>query len=174
MKESHRAVLAPLLSAAVEGVFVAYGEEGLEVESSDHGHDIVAVVGFNSDELKGGLALGICADLARRMAPSATTELADWTGEICNQIVGRIRNQLLRYAVDLGVGTPVVLAGVGISIKPSRAGTLHHQCYSSNGHQFEAFLEVTCADGYEFPTPSEEEVAAPESSVMMFSDRVSE
>lgn len=174
MKESHREVLAPLLSTAVEGVFAAYGEESREAKSTGHGHDIVAVVGFASEKLKGGVALGICADLARRIAPSPTTELADWTGEICNQILGRIRNQLLRYDVDLGIGTPVVLAGVGIDIKPSRAGTLHHQCFSSSGYQFEAFLEVTFAEGYEFPEPTADEVAAPESSVLMFSDRVSE
>lgn len=174
MKESHRAVLAPLLSAAVENVFATYGEEGREASSSEHGHDIVAVIGFSSQNVKGGLALGICADLARRIAPSPTTELADWTGEICNQVLGRLRNQLLRYEMDLNLATPVVLAGVGIDIKPSRAGTLHHQCFSASGHVFEAFLEASFVEGYEFPEPSAEEVAAPESSVLMFSERASE
>jgi hypothetical protein len=48
------------------------------------------------------------------------------------------------------------------------------QCFSASGHLFEAFLEASFLEGFEFPEPSAEEVAAPESSVLMFSERASE
>jgi len=169
MKASHREVLAPLLQDAVEGVFAAYGNESRAVEGEDHGHNIVAVLGFAADHLRGGLALGISFELAKRISPQGVgTPDHDWVGELANQVLGRMRNQLLRYDVDLGVGSPVVLAGVGISVKPSRDVGLHHQCFLSRGERFDAFLEVVFEEGYEFKAPREESVAAGEGSLLMF------
>jgi CheY-specific phosphatase CheX len=169
MKATHREVLAPLLRDAVEGVFSAYGNESRAVDGEDHGHDIVAVLGFAADHLRGGLALGISFDLAKRIAPpDCGSPEPDWVGELANQVLGRMRNQLLRYDVDLGVGSPVVLAGVGISVKPSRDVGLHHQCFLSGTERFDAFLEVVFDAGYEFKAPREESVAAGEGSLLMF------
>jgi CheY-specific phosphatase CheX len=170
MKASHKQVLVPLLSAAVEGVFLAYGEKSNPVTGADQGHDIVAVLGFTSDNVRGGLALGMSAELAQRSAPPGPMQAADWVGEIANQVMGRIRNQLLRYGVDLALGTPVVLAGVGVGIKPSKGTALHHQCFASGKHRFDAFLEVRFREEFEFAAPSAEGVAADEGSVLLFSD----
>jgi CheY-specific phosphatase CheX len=168
MKASHRDVLAPLLQDAVEAVFTAYGKESRAVDGEDHGHDIVAVLGFSADNLRGGLALGISFELAKKIAPPGGAPEHDWVGELANQILGRIRNQLLRYDVDLGLGPPVVLAGVGSSVKPSREMAVHHQCFLSGGERFDAFLEVVFSGGYEFKAPREESVAAGEGSLLMF------
>lgn len=61
-----------------------------------------------------------------------------------------------------------MLAGVGISVKPSREVGLHHQCFLSRGERFDAFLEAVFEEGYEFNAPLEESVAAGEGSLLMF------
>jgi CheY-specific phosphatase CheX len=37
--------------------------------------------------------------------------LADWTGELANQLLGRIKRKLNLYGVDISLSTPVVFAG---------------------------------------------------------------
>jgi CheY-specific phosphatase CheX len=168
MKKSHSDVLAPLLSQAVQGVFDAYGAPSAESDGDFSGHDIVAVVGFSDDRVRGGLALGLSREFARSISPAVGGSDEDWVGELANQVLGRLRNQLLRYDLDIGMGTPVVLAGVGITVAPPRESALLHLRFESGEHAFGVFLETRCSDAFEFGTPTMEHIAVDEGSLMMF------
>ncbi len=168
MKQSHRDVLEPLLRSAVEGVFDAYGAQVTERADGEVGHDIIAVLGFADDRTRGGLALGMSRTFAKEISPAAGVGDEDWVGELGNQVLGRLRNQLLRYGLDLGMGTPVVLSGVGIAVAPPRSDDPLHLRFGRGDHHVGLFLEARFQDGFEFGQPQEEPVAFDEGSMMMF------
>ncbi|MFO0629408.1 MAG: chemotaxis protein CheX [Polyangiales bacterium] len=132
------------------------------------GHDVIAVLGFADDRTRGGLALGMSRTFARGICPAEGVSDEDWVGELGNQVLGRLRNQLLRYGLDLGMGTPVVLSGVGIAVAPPRNDEPLHMCFGQGDHNLGLFLEARFQDGFEFGQPQEEPVAFDEGSMMMF------
>jgi hypothetical protein len=44
-----------------------------------------------------------------------TADLEDWCRELNNQLVGRVKNKLLRYGVVVALGLPVLLRGTDVS-----------------------------------------------------------
>lgn len=168
MKDSHREVLKPLLSDAVRGVFAAYDTPTEPAVDRAEQHDMVAVLGFSDPRVRGGLALSIPTALARTMVPGLDVSDEDWVGELGNQVLGRVRNQLLRYDLDLGLGTPVVISAVGITIASLRDSTPLHVAFRSGEHVFGVFLETRFEEGFEFGTPSLDRVAVDEGSLMLF------
>jgi CheY-specific phosphatase CheX len=168
VKESHRNVLEPLLHDAVVGVFSAYGTECKLVAPENTGHELVAVLGVSSDMLRGGIALGLSGAIARKVARRDDIMERDWAGELANQVLGRIRNQLLRYGVDVALSTPIVLGGMGIFITQARDSPPVHQSFDVNGDRFSAFIDMRFPEGFEFGTPVEHLVAVAEGEVLIF------
>jgi hypothetical protein len=72
-----------------------------------------AVLGFTGESVRGSLVLAMTADTIRRSVPEPTGggPLREWIAELCNQLLGRIKNQLLAYGVEIYVTIPVVIRG---------------------------------------------------------------
>jgi len=119
MLEENNEVLGRIVAESVEKVFEAYDTELDKTPYERVGHEVVAVIGYAADEVRGGLALGITKNLAERTMPTPDTPLYDWAGELANQILGRVRNRMLAYKVDIQIATPVVLHGLGVQVAPS-------------------------------------------------------
>jgi hypothetical protein len=90
-----------------------------------------AILGFSGAELRGSLFVSIDARLLAASSPMATDTPLDWCGEIANQLVGRIKNQLTRFDVGIEVGTPVAVTGERMV---STICSLH----TSRGYAFES------------------------------------
>lgn len=76
-----------------------------------------ASIGFVSDCVRGTLLIAPEGDLVRQSHPlaasgdvSADAE-RDWLGETANQLLGRLRNQLVAHHVDLLSDTPLFVSG---------------------------------------------------------------
>jgi hypothetical protein len=67
-----------------------------------------AIIAFRSSALNGTLALLTEVRTLTRMRQNlvTATALADWTRELTNQLMGRVKNRLARYNVTLEVGIP--------------------------------------------------------------------
>lgn len=81
-----------------------------------------ATIGFTSEHLRGILVLILDRSLAlsslpafKREAPADDKLVADWTGELANQLLGRLKNGLHDYGLDIALGTPTVFAGQGMN-----------------------------------------------------------
>jgi CheY-specific phosphatase CheX len=80
---------------------------------------IVALIGFSGDVLKGTVAIIAPTELVLRTCPPplrepsfTEREIFDWAGELVNLILGRIKIGLAARGVEVGSGTPrVMLAG---------------------------------------------------------------
>jgi hypothetical protein len=74
--------------------------------------DIVAIVTFSGQAAGGTLVLASSPSVLRRSLPyepdaSVPVEvLLDWCGELANQVLGRVKDRLVRHGATIYVGTP--------------------------------------------------------------------
>jgi len=113
-----------------QSVVEFFRDYGVEVQSSDSvlpepptGElEMGSLVGFRSrDDVRGGLAFVAPATLIARMLPVPKSDreeiqLRDWSAEIANQLVGRLKNKLSARSIDFDVGTPVCFRGTSIRL----------------------------------------------------------
>lgn len=114
-----------VLSTCVTEFFYSYGldcylvdepPENTQFESPELG----SVVGFRGKGVRGGLALVAPMDFIAELLPvprsvaDGERQLRDWSGEMANQLVGRLKNKLSARSVDFEVGMPICFTGKGI------------------------------------------------------------
>ena len=92
----------------------AAGEPVPDPESST----IVASIGFASAQASGTLTLALAPRVALATGASESA-VRDWSGELANQALGRVKNRLLRYGVELQMATPVVISGERLTVHPT-------------------------------------------------------
>jgi CheY-specific phosphatase CheX len=82
------------------------------------GDSIAAVVGYVADNLRGALAIigaPKVVSASRPLAIKALTptpdqeEVRDWAGELSNQLLGRVKSQLLRRGITFELATPITI-----------------------------------------------------------------
>jgi CheY-specific phosphatase CheX len=127
MEEQPHRVVRDLLSASVSEFFESYGvvcdpvEAAVEEASPAH-VELGSIIGFRGKTVRGGLAfvapLGLINDLlpVPKDPDHADTQLRDWSAEIANQLVGRLKNKLSALSVDFDVGTAVCFTGKSIRL----------------------------------------------------------
>lgn len=78
-----------------------------------------AACGFTGEFVRGMLAIAIDDQLASVINPvanGAKDANYDWIGELANQLLGRLKNKLLSWNVEVALSTPVVVHGAQLSI----------------------------------------------------------
>src|SRR5207237_7934785 len=90
-------------------------------------HDIAyaGVIGFTGTVLRGTLVLAPTRTLLERSHMGMPCEFRDWAGELANQLMGRIKNQLRTYDVEVHVTTPVIIKGQYLASVPRGEQSLH-------------------------------------------------
>jgi hypothetical protein len=97
-----------------------------------HDDQIVAFIGFGGARVRGTLTVMAPQMLWLKTYPVAhplgarpgDNDLLDWCAEVVNQILGRIKNQLVRRGVDLQVSMPKALHASQLSISRSAQKTV--------------------------------------------------
>ncbi len=111
-------VIDEILRGSTSALFSAYGLELEELRpptsKEDEGEHMAGVIGFTSKEISGSLVISASAALVRRTVPEGSSSLHDWMGELANQLLGRSKNQLLKYGVTLSMSVPVVVTGLAL------------------------------------------------------------
>lgn len=119
------------LEAVVREFFRDYGLEvapessvSLAPESAPTS-EITSVVGFKSEQLRGGLALVAPLSLVVAtlpVVPSPTrleSQLLDWSGEMTNQLLGRLKNKLAALSIDFDIGSPASFRAFKVRFGPA-------------------------------------------------------
>lgn len=143
--------ISALAAAACRELFEAYGVDLREFKEADEqcgGPEVpvfCGVMGFVGARLRGTCLLACGAGPIERSCP-AGGRARDWTGELTNQLVGRVKTKLLARGVELFVSTPIVLTGT--SIRPVPRGPLApNKFYSSAGVVF-VWVEAEAGDDF--------------------------
>lgn len=103
------------------------------------------VVGFTGASMRGTLVLAPTRKLLERSYLGMSCEFRDWAGELANQLVGRIKNQLRRYGVEVHATTPVILQGQVLASAPRGALSLH--CFAASPGNVSVWFDAEVADG---------------------------
>jgi hypothetical protein len=124
-----------LLVQGVEGVFE---ERGAKVAARGSGSPLLGSLLGRAILFEGGEARGIVAVSADHtfweavvpedLRPLSAELLGDMVGEICNLVLGRLQNKLLRRGIYIASGTPVP----------------HEECHLAPGHGGHTYNAVEC------------------------------
>ncbi len=117
----------------------------------------VGVIGFTGDDIRGTLLIAmdndlLAATLQQDASPSGDTDTAvfrDWIGELSNQLLGRVKNLLLRRGSTITLSIPLVLRGEHLSPLP-REGC-QRICLDTNSGQVQLWVDTEFARDYVLP-----------------------
>ena len=116
--ERYRQILLQIAAQSCERLFEHYGVALAPMEEPAAGvlQPLLCcgVAGFHGRRIRGTAILGTSREILTRSNPTDHPGHRDWTAELANQFVGRMKNQLLQYAVDLEMATPAVIRGSDI------------------------------------------------------------
>jgi hypothetical protein len=71
---------------------------------------LLSVIGFSGRGIGGSLVLGSTGEPLRRSNPSQSTD-RDWIAELANQLLGRIKNRVMRSGIEFYAMPPSVVSG---------------------------------------------------------------
>jgi hypothetical protein len=87
--------------------------------------DAVGIIRFDGPKITGRLTLSIPLMVfdTPRSGRAPNTTLANWTRELTNQLMGRIKNRLIQFQVRLTTHVPTVLSGTAVRRHENRTTT---------------------------------------------------
>jgi hypothetical protein len=154
-------------SACVE-LFAAYGVTLSPAVTSSWGQTdeplVSAVMGFVSPQVRGTCLL-VCERGPIETSCPKGGRVRDWIGELCNQLVGRLKVKLLGHDIEIGLTTPVVLQGVRLQPLPKAA--LEPAVFGSAQGTVLVWIEAETAAGFSLP-PARNPDAAESGDLMFF------
>jgi len=171
---SNKTVFDQLVTSAASELFAARGIGVRPAAGADVSIEYAATIGFASDGMRGVIGLGMSPGTLQRMTtqdqPKGTTYNGeDWLAESANQLLGRLKNKLLRYGVVLSIALPTVLQGVRLQFLGTGTTTLWTHALDSDLGPFWVWLDVRCNEQLvlaEVDDPSVE--GAPEGELLLF------
>ncbi len=113
----------------------------------------VGLIGFTGDLMRGTLLLSIGdtsleASLPEGIVPNSESK-RDWISELSNQLLGRIKNQLLRRGAEIYLTMPLVLRGEHLSPLPRKH--CNRVCFDTPTGQIQVWVDCEYAEGYQIP-----------------------
>jgi chemotaxis protein CheX len=181
MTNDDRTTLAALLVQMCRELLAGAGEPfevmlGAPPLTSSGEQLLAASIGLGRPDLRGAMVLvgppalfeaTFPAELA--VSTPQTQDLADWAGEMTNQLLGRLKNRLSPLGLDFSVGSPIVLHGDHLHLRlhdgPDSIG-----CRLRVRHQrLDVYIEVTREDGNPLLAAGAHPVSsAPEGDTVLF------
>jgi hypothetical protein len=134
-------LLDGLVQDATRALFNDYNVEmnldGTPVAKTLPSINLISMIGFSSEVLSGSLLMALPNEILQHTLPAPESSLADWGGELANQLLGRLKNLLLKYEVAISLSLPVVVTGGGFSLPAkTRPLTRYFSFVSEPGKMF--------------------------------------
>jgi hypothetical protein len=110
--KQHQSRLLQMAEVSCQRLFAHYGlalRRMAEAEPDPAPLSLYGSVSFSGKTLNGTMLLGSSREPLLMSNPTKNVAIQDWQAELTNQLVGRFKNQLLPYGVEINVGVPVSL-----------------------------------------------------------------
>jgi hypothetical protein len=120
IKAKTLSILDSIIRESTLSLFSVYGIELFPIAllPPDHDHTFATAIGFTNPVLPGILAMTMDRELLVQSRPTelqgqapSEKDLDDWVGELCNQLLGRIKTQLLQHEIALKSSIPSTVRG---------------------------------------------------------------
>lgn len=155
------AVLGGLVQESLHELLEAYAISTEETVNAPGEPETTAFVGFAGDAIKGGLLLIASDATLRRTRPRigpaddepGQRELSDWLSELCNQLMGRLKNKLLPRQVTVYITVPSIVHGR--DLHPDQVtgsdGNAERVGFRQAGGSFQCFLNAEYKPDFVIP-----------------------
>lgn len=160
-----------ILFAATTGLFKAYGLPLTEAPASGDGAaaPLCAVIGFSGKALTGALMIATDLEPIESSRPTPQTTDRDWIAELSNQLLGRVKNRLLGFGVEVYATTPIVLRGERITPLGTSGGLPGVVFTTPSGGRVTVWVDHHALDGLQLAKlASAAEAVAREGDVILF------
>ena len=113
---------------------------------------LVASVGLSGQDVKGALVVMGCPEFFQSIYPSELSpsavedDLADWAGEVANQMVGRLKNRFCQRGLDFSISTPTVNRGVRLHVCRGDQQSVIHRSLSVEAMLVDVYLQIARKD----------------------------
>jgi hypothetical protein len=166
------ALVDGLVQDATRALFANYGVE-LELDdkpvaSTLGSVQLVSVIGFSSPAFSGSLLLASPNSVVEHTVPTPDANLADWSGELSNQLLGRLKNLLLDYHVQIDISLPVVIAGGRFALPARTRALTRYSCFASEWGRVLVRLEAELSPGFELVRQGETKQGMGEGEHLLF------
>jgi CheY-specific phosphatase CheX len=166
-------------AAACEDLFGRYGLTVLR--APDDGAPVspdfflCSVIGFTGRDLRGTLVLALTEELSGLSNPTSGTTAGgptnamaqrDWVGELSNQLLGRIKIELLRSGVEIYLNLPAMLLGQHLA--PLPRAQLKPLKFALGKGAAAVWIEIEARPGFKIQAPSGEDQPAAAGETLMF------
>ena len=135
----------------------------------------VSALGASGEGIAIMSMLKIDRDLLTRLHPLGSADISelylqDWCRELNNQIVGRLKNKLLCYGIEISLGLPVLLSGSGVTTIAAPNQTVSERSFESRDSLMTLALSTILDPDLEFleQQSSADESALLEGSLSLF------
>jgi len=156
MQPADMAELREIVVTAARQVFPGCGiEVGEQREPPAEAPDtkrLVAVMGFSGGLMRGSLALIAPVELMKRAYPLPLTlngpwelDVFDWSGEVANRLLGRIKNELAARGVEVEPSTPHVLHAEPLQTVGSMRQMICSLAFTSEDSWIEVWFDAIAA-----------------------------
>lgn len=176
MENADREVVTSTLEKSVVEFFQAYGVACNKADEAPSiaGPEMGSLVGFRGKSLRGGLAFVASADFVERLLPvpkrpaRGELQLRDWSAEIANQLVGRLKNKLSAHEINFEIGTPVCFRGssIRLSFLPDADGVTLD--FAAGSDQVRVYLDCALAPADGTPLTASAPRIVTEGDVVLF------
>jgi CheY-specific phosphatase CheX len=165
-------ILEGLVVECCEALFAHYGvdltfaPDTSRAEVWDEDLALAGIIGFTADELRGSLVLA----MGRAPLEAVDAEAArhrDWIQELSNQLLGRVKNRLLGYGVDLKMTTPLSMRGVRLTLEGSSEDSAPLLFRTAAGGAVCVMVDEEVKPGFEFEKAEGAEDACPEEGELL-------
>lgn len=170
-----------IVVSCTEALFLSLGvtveHVGVADESAAAPRQTLAVMGFGGLQMRGSLLMSADASALTLLHPAraggaapAEDELCDWSGELANQLLGRVKNRLLAHGLVIQQSTPTTLSGLDLRLGASTRNALClPHLFRASGHTFQVRFEAVAEPDVHFgeAAPGDEEIGG-EGDTLLF------
>jgi len=120
---------------------------------------VCGVMGFGGKLMRGALVLATTREPLEHTNPDAFGSQRDWVCELTNQLMGRVKNQLLTLGVEVLLATPAGLSGENLSPTPSKLRA--PQVFAAANGFVCVWIDCEYTDGFELPSSPPQDLEPP-------------
>ena len=160
--------------AVAENCLRLFADYKLEIRAGEPGETLATepfllcgILGFTAKHMRGALVLATTSEPLERTNPATNPSHRDWICELVNQLLGRVKNQMLARGVEIFPSTPIALRGEHLS--PVLQQRLVAELFTAEGGVICVWMDCEFDDDFELPEEgAEDALALSEGETLLF------
>jgi hypothetical protein len=164
-------VLDDIIVDCTRSLFSGFGIELEQIKAQHQAIELVGVIGFAGETMRGALGLALTPGVAAAGATSVGSQAGvdDWLAEATNQLLGRVKNKLLLWGVPISIALPMVLRGVEVRLSPRSGDALQSYSFLAGSDRVLVWLDLQVSgDIVLTAAPEKDSEAVDEGGMVLF------